>query len=82
MARTKKLQPVRHAKVRLLRGVTTRGGTHFHPGVIMRVEYTDGRYELCVYVRGRYHGLILMKQDYPRLFEVVSVPKPEGDTCR
>jgi hypothetical protein len=36
-----KAQEYRHRKVRLLRDIETKGGTHFPKGSIMRVDYVE-----------------------------------------
>lgn len=68
-------------KVRLNRDVTTRGGTTFRKGVVMRVRYQDHRtYHLFCTVRAKSHGLTLPKSDYKyrRIFTVVERPKENG----
>jgi hypothetical protein len=78
--KTAKLKPVRHAKVRLLLDVRTRGGVRFREGLHMWLSGTEYKYGLYVYVRGRCHHLTLDKKDHPRYFEVVAVPEPEPET--
>lgn len=60
-------------RVRLTRDVSTRGGTTFRAGLVMRVVHVVGEFDLAVYVRGRYHGLRLRKKDI-HLLQLVSPP--------
>lgn len=81
----KRLKPVPGAKVRLLRDVTTRGyegrgQRTFRKDLVMTIRSDSGCFYLTVWVRAKEFALQLQKKDYPRYFEVVSVPpKAEGE---
>lgn len=77
--RTKKLQPVSGATVRLLHDFQTRGGKVFRAGLTMRIVGTDGRYYLQVWVRSKSFCITVHKKDAYFYFEVIAVPKPEED---
>lgn len=71
---SKKLKPVRGAKVRLLIDFHTRGGRIFRKGVIMKIDYTDGKYSLSCSVRAKSFSIIADKKDFARYFEIISNP--------
>lgn len=72
--RVSKLKPVKGAKVRLLRDVTTRGNRKFRKGLVMTVSGTHGEFFLSVSFRYRHFYLSLKKKD-TGYFEVISVPE-------
>ena len=65
------------AKVRLLRDISTRGGTKFRAGVVMRCrDSTSGGLCLSVYSRGWCHAITgVSKRDV----EVVEWPQENDD---
>lgn len=72
------IKPERGAMVRLLRDVTTRGGTTFREGVVMKIGSTDRMYYLSCRVRGTYHAVHLHKKYAHWDFVVIkAAPKEE-----
>jgi hypothetical protein len=77
MARTKRLEPVVGARVRLIRDIRTRGGRVFRAGLVMRVLGATGCFYLGVRVRAIWYHVELRKNESKHLFEVISIPGDE-----